>query len=141
MITVPLELFFLNCCYLRGCSAVKISWMLQTAALFLPSVVTEDHGDNCQPQRTSSFFSTPFRLLCRLADDSLYVAHPLMFKPVVEHKYLQPLQPADGQSLTEAALLEAQKLTIDDVLDAEAHLGKNDVRPVPLKAVLNTCDD
>lgn len=61
-----------------------------------------------------------------------------MFKPIVEYKLQQPLKPTDGQSLTEAALLEAQKLSINDVAEAEAHLGQEDVRPVLLKSILNT---
>lgn len=63
-----------------------------------------------------------------------------MFKPIIEHKLQQPLKSEDGRSMTEAALLEAQMLTHADVLSAEASLGHDAVRPVPLKAVLNTYD-
>lgn len=76
--------------------------------------------------------------LRRLSDDSLYVAHPLMFKPVIEHKLQQPFQHEDGQSLTDAVLLEAQTLTHEDVVQAEPQLAHDDVRPVPLKSVLYT---
>eukprot|EP00892_Ulva_mutabilis_P010388 jgi/Ulvmu1/7721/UM039_0027.1 len=74
----------------------------------------------------------------RLSDRSLYVGHPLMFKPVIEHKFQRPVLPEDGQTLTDAVLLQAQMLSHDDIVEAEPHLAHSDVRPVTLKSVLNT---
>lgn len=61
-----------------------------------------------------------------------------MFKPVIEHKLQHPVQPNDGQSLTDAVLTHAQMLTHEDVVHAEEYLAPTDARPVPLASVLFT---
>jgi hypothetical protein len=72
----------------------------------------------------------------RLADDTLYVAHPLVFKPYVEHRVKSEVKPKEGQSLSQAVLLAAQALSYADVVQANAALPQDTVRPVLLRDVL-----
>jgi hypothetical protein len=72
---------------------------------------------------------------CRLADESLWLAHPMMFKPFVEHITNKSLE---GQS-SDAVLLQAQNLTEADMLKAEPEMPDAIVHPVKLRAVLEQC--
>lgn len=78
-------------------------------------------------------------LLHRLADDTLYLAHPLIFVPYVEHARQVKIEQRPGESLSQAALLAAQTLTHAQVVKAAAALAPDTVHPVPLGEVLERC--
>jgi hypothetical protein len=78
-------------------------------------------------------------VFCRLADDTLYVAHPLMFRPYVESATGRPITVMAGESETHAVLRAAEQLTQEQMERAESALNDEDVRPVLLQNVLEAC--
>jgi hypothetical protein len=98
------------------------------------------HGARSADRTISTPFCslTPPALRCRLSDGAMYVGHPLMLRPYIEH-HTNSTFDSSSANLSHDVLAAAEELSLYEFKAAEAHLTSTDVRPAPVHDILAAC--